>query len=74
MRKILSLIFLLLIICTPVLADIQIGEFIITDEATSEEVISYIFQILIGIGSLIAVAMVIMAGVVEQKQKLKMPY
>jgi len=63
MKKILSLIFLLLIICTPVLADIQIGEFIITDESTSEEVISYIFKILIGIGALIAVAMVIMAGI-----------
>ncbi|HPM39111.1 MAG TPA: pilin, partial [Candidatus Pacearchaeota archaeon] len=63
MKKILSLIFLLLVICTPVLADIQIGEFIITDETTSEEVISYIFKILIGIGALIAVAMVIMAGI-----------
>lgn len=63
MKKILSLIFLLLIICTPVLADIQIGEFIITDQTTPEEVISYIFQILVGIGALMAVAMVIMAGV-----------
>ena len=63
MKKILSLIFLLLIICTPVLADIQIGEFIITYESTPEEVISYIFKILIGIGALIAVAMVIMAGI-----------
>ena len=63
MKKILSLIFLLLIICTPVLADIQIGEFIITDETTSEEIILYIFQILIGIGALIAVAMVIIAGI-----------
>ena len=47
MKKILSLIFLLLVICMPVLADIQIGEFIITYESTPEEVISYIFKILI---------------------------
>lgn len=63
MKKILSLIFLLLIICTPALADIQIGEFVITDETTPEEIISYIFQILVGVGTLIAVAMVVMAGV-----------
>jgi len=63
MKKILSLIFLLLIISTPVLADVQIGEFIITDQTTPEEVISYIFQLLVGIGALIAVAMVVMAGV-----------
>lgn len=63
MKKILSLIFLLLIICTPALADTQIGEFIITDETTGEQIISYIFQILVGVGALIAVAMVVMAGV-----------
>lgn len=63
MKKILSLIFLLLIISTPVLADVQIGEFVITDETTPEEIISYIFQLLVGIGALIAVAMVVMAGV-----------
>ncbi|MDD2274725.1 MAG: pilin [Candidatus Pacebacteria bacterium] len=63
MKKILSLIFLLLIISTPVFADVQIGEFIITDETTPEEIISYIFQILVGLGALIAVAMVVMAGV-----------
>ncbi len=63
MKKILSLIFLLLIISTPVFADVQIGEFVITDESTPEEIISYIFQILVGIGTLIAVAMVVMAGV-----------
>jgi len=63
MKKILSLIFLLLIISTPVFADVQIGEFIITDESTPEEIISYIFQILVGVGALIAVAMVVMAGV-----------
>lgn len=63
MKKILTLIFLSLIFCTPVLADVQIGEFIITDKTSPEEVIIYIFQIFVGVGALIAVAMVVLAGV-----------
>jgi len=53
-----------LIVSLPVYAmEYRIGELVINEETTSDEYISYIFQILVGIGALIAVVMVFIAGI-----------
>lgn len=62
-KKTLLLITFFLFVGLPVFADIQIGEFVLSDNATAEDLIAYIFQVLVAIGSLIAVVMVVMAGI-----------
>jgi len=44
-------------------ANYQIGELIIDENTTITEYIAYIYQILVGVGSLIAVIMVVLAGI-----------
>jgi len=63
-KRIFLIIAAFLIVSLPAYArEYRIGELIIDEETTSDEYISYIFQILVGIGALIAVIMVFIAGI-----------